>query len=501
MRSPRLPVVKPALSRLLKVAGGIGVLVTGAAVAGLITAGSTYGGVPTCDKYASPSGSNANSGSATAPYATVQYLSDHLASGQTGCLFAGSYVGNLSAANSGVTIASAPGQRAKLLGYIWIKSTANNYTLQDLDIDGHDVSPPPVQINGDYVTLTGLDITDRNKPGTSYNGMCVLAGPNFETSSANTAYNLTIQGNRIHNCGDDAHEHAIYLESTRNAYVADNYLYDNPGYGIHMYPDSQGSVIEYDVIDGNSSKCKANLTFSGESPGGEYAVAHGSSNNVVRYSIVTNSLCRYNVESYFPTGSSTPVGNIVENSCVWNAPSGNYGYLTTDSGSVAYTQRNNLNVNPQFVDRANKNFALQAGSPCAGYGPRSASPPTTTTTTTATTTTATTTTTTTTTPTTPQTADFSVSASPTSASVSRGSQIRFTTSISPLNGFTSPVSLTVTGLPSGATGAFTTDPAMSSSTLVVSTLRTTPRGWYTLTVQGTAGTLAHDAQIALRVRN
>jgi hypothetical protein len=79
--------------------------------------------------------------------------------------------------------------------------------------------------------------------------------------------------------------------------------------------------------------------------------------------------------------------------------------------------------------------------------------------------------------------------------------MKFTTSISPLNGFTSPVSLTVTGLPSGATGTFTTDPAMSSSTLVVSTLRTTPRGWYTLTVQGTAGTLAHNAQIALRVRN
>jgi hypothetical protein len=137
-----------------------------------------------------------------------------------------------------------------------------------------------------------------------------------------------------------------------------------------MYPDAQGSLIEYVVIDGNSGKCKANLTFSGEAAGGEYALPHASSNNVVRYSLITNSRCRYNVESYYPSGSLQPVGNRVESSCVWNAPSGNWGYLSTDAGAVAYTERNNLDKDPLYVDRAGKDFRLQSGSPCAGWGAR-----------------------------------------------------------------------------------------------------------------------------------
>ena len=257
-----------------------------------------------------------------------------------------------------------------MLGYVWIKNTANDVTLRDLEIDGHDVGPPTVQINGDRVLLRNLEITNRNKPGTSYNAMCVLAGPNFEASAANIALDLRIEQSRIHNCGDDAHEHAIYLESTRNARVVDSHLYDNPGYGIHMYPDSQGSLIEYTLIDGNSSKCKANLTFSGERAGGEYALPHASSNNTVRYSLITNSLCRFNVESYYPQGALTPSGNLLHNNCIWNAPLGNYGYLTTDAGSPAYSQRDNLNTDPHYRDRPNKDYTLQTSSPCTGYGPR-----------------------------------------------------------------------------------------------------------------------------------
>jgi hypothetical protein len=323
-----------------------------------------------CSRYAAPSGSNSNPGTAADPYATVQYLVEHLSPGQTGCLFGGSYVGNLTMSAGSVTVASVPGERARLLGYVWIRSSANDVILRDLDIDGHDVGPPTVQVNGDRVTLRNLEITNWNKPGRAYNAMCVLAGPNFEASAANTAIDLTVAESWIHNCGDDAHEHAIYLESTRDAHVVDSHLYDNPGYGVHMYPDAQGSLIEYTLIDGNSSACKANLTFSGEAAGGEYGRPHASSNNVVQYSLITYSLCRYNVESYYPRGALTPTGNVVRHSCVWNAPWGNFGYLRTEDGAVAYTQRDNLDVNPLYTDRANKDFTLRPGSPCTGWGPR-----------------------------------------------------------------------------------------------------------------------------------
>jgi hypothetical protein len=326
-------------------------------------------GSVSCAKYASPTGSDSSPGTKSQPYATVQYLVDHLAAGETGCLFGGSYVGNLSTGVARVSVTSLPGERALLRGYVWLQPSANEFTLQNLDLDGHDVTPPTLQVNADRVTLRNLEITNRNKPGPSHNGVCVLAGANFEGHPANTAYDLTISGNRIHNCGDDAHEHAIYLESTRDAHILDSYLYDNPGYGVHMYPDAQGSLIEYDLIDGNSSQCKANLTFSGEAPGGEYSEPHGSSKNTVRYSLITNALCRYNIESYYPRGSLTPSGNSVHDSCVWNAPSGNFAYERTESGAAAYTEYANLDTDPLYVDRANKDFRLQPGSPCLGKGP------------------------------------------------------------------------------------------------------------------------------------
>jgi Right handed beta helix region len=321
-----------------------------------------------CSAYASPSGSDNASGSALAPWRSAQYLIDHIASGQTGCLFAGSYA-SVVFSKGGVSLISVPGQRATLLGYVRVESSANGVTLQDLNIDGHDVPYVTVQVQGDAVTLRRLDITNRNKVDITYGGICLLAGARFEADPANTAHNLTVAQSRIHNCGNDAHEHAIYLESTRTAHIVDNYLYDNPGYGIHMYPDAQGSLIEHDVIDGNSSMCKANLTFSGQAAGSEYAQPHSSSNNVVQNSLITNSLCRYNVESYYPTGSPTPVGNVVQNSCVWNAPLGNFGYTS------GYTQRNNLDSDPLYIDRASKDFRLKAGSPCAAWGPQALPPP------------------------------------------------------------------------------------------------------------------------------
>ena len=58
-------------------------------------------------------------------------------------------MGNATFSLGSVTLASVPGNRAKLGGYIWVRSTANGVTISDLDVDGHDVSPPTIQVHGD----------------------------------------------------------------------------------------------------------------------------------------------------------------------------------------------------------------------------------------------------------------------------------------------------------------------------------------------------------------
>jgi hypothetical protein len=97
--------------------------------------------------------------------------------------------------------------------------------------------------------------------------------------------------------------------------------------------------------------------------------------------------------------------------------------------------------------------------------------------------------------------DFSISATPSSQTVAAGSGTTYTTTIGALAGFSGTVSLSVSGLPSGATGSFnpTTVAGAGSSTLSVSTASSTPAGSYPLTITGTSGSLTHSTTVTLVV--
>ena len=98
---------------------------------------------------------------------------------------------------------------------------------------------------------------------------------------------------------------------------------------------------------------------------------------------------------------------------------------------------------------------------------------------------------------------FSLSATPSSQSVTAGGAASYTATVTPSNGFNSAVNLGVSGLPVGAAASF--NPASvsngsGSSALTVTTSSTsTPAGTYTLTVTGTSGSLSSSAQVALQV--
>ena len=97
--------------------------------------------------------------------------------------------------------------------------------------------------------------------------------------------------------------------------------------------------------------------------------------------------------------------------------------------------------------------------------------------------------------------DFSVSASPTSQTVVVGGATTYTASVGALNGFAGVVSLSVSGLPTGATANFSPETVTGSgnSTLTVSTASTTPVGAYPLTITGTSGSLNQTAGVSLTV--
>jgi len=97
------------------------------------------------------------------------------------------------------------------------------------------------------------------------------------------------------------------------------------------------------------------------------------------------------------------------------------------------------------------------------------------------------------------TPDFSLSASPTSVSVTQGGSGSSTITVNPVNGFTGSVSLSASGLPSGVTASFNPASTTGSSTLTLTASSTATTGTATVTITGTSGSLSHSTTISLTV--
>jgi hypothetical protein len=96
--------------------------------------------------------------------------------------------------------------------------------------------------------------------------------------------------------------------------------------------------------------------------------------------------------------------------------------------------------------------------------------------------------------------DYSLSVTPGSQSLMAGNSTNYTVAITPSGGFAGQVTFGINGLPAGASGTFTPNPATgSSSTLAITTSTTTPAGSYSFSVTGTSGSLSHTATATLVV--
>ncbi len=97
------------------------------------------------------------------------------------------------------------------------------------------------------------------------------------------------------------------------------------------------------------------------------------------------------------------------------------------------------------------------------------------------------------------TPNFSLSASPTSVTITQGGTGNSTITETPSGGFTGSVTLSTSALPSGVTAAFGANPTTGSSVLTFSASATATTGTSTVTVTGTSGTLSHTVTITLIV--
>jgi len=309
-----------------------------------------------CAKSAAPTGTDPPDGGTadagvTTPFKTATRLVASLGAGQIGCLEDGTYEENITFAKGGsatnpITLAAAPGAHPVLKGVLTIPDTTDYITIANVALVGPDTvatpvgMPAPVKsatplVRGDHVALRGDDITNPSAD-------CVTLGdPTFGVAKL-----TVIDGSRIHGCRS-----GVVGRLAESALISHAFIFDNTGIGVAFNPSGSSFTVEHDIIDGDGT---------GVQFGSDGKVV--SSNDVVRTSVISNATTGFDVDSAYP--GPLGVGNSATQNCLWMGAKGDVVMPTK-----GFSAKNNMVVDPMFVDRANKDFHLAPGSPCQGLGP------------------------------------------------------------------------------------------------------------------------------------
>jgi parallel beta-helix repeat protein len=286
----------------------------------------------------------------------AQRLVDSLGAGQTGCLRAGTYREAVRFNRGNLTLRPYPGEQATVIGRMLVPQGSDGVTVEGLYLDGTNpnILPSP-SINARNTTFVRNDVTN------NHTAICFSLGhPTY-----GRATDTKIELNRIHNCGvlpAANHDHGIYVTSATNTTITNNWIYDNADRGIQLYPDAQNTTITNNVIDGNGT----GIIFSGD-------FGTAANNNTVNNNIITNSNLRSNVESFYPAGNPTGTNNTVHHNCIKGGARDNtLGGVS--SPQIGFVVSENLAVDPQFANRAAKDFRPAPDSPCRGLLASSAVP-------------------------------------------------------------------------------------------------------------------------------
>lgn len=306
----------------------------------------------------SSGGSDANPGTAAAPFATIQHAANAAFAGDTVVVTPGTYSG-FNVVRSGqlglpVTFSAEPG--VVITTAAAPHNGGNHRSRINLDTVSH-------------IVIEGFEVVGTNDLRNSAEGIRVVAplaaGAGHITIRNNYAHHngnrniftgyishLTIEGNTCHN----AHkEHGIYISnSADNHVVRGNNVYDNSGNGLHVNGDA--SLGGDGVI--TNVRVEANI-FHGNGGGGTYidtagnpqvSLGGGSAINFdgVRNSTIVNNLLHDNhasgVSFYRIDGGQPSSFNIVANNTIINAADARW-CLNIRDGSTDNTVFNNILIN------------------------------------------------------------------------------------------------------------------------------------------------------------
>jgi len=329
----------------------------------------------------SANGSDSNSGSSAAPWATL----DHAASTVSGCALVLVGPGTYTVSSGRTAKITGSGTSACHTAFVAsgygtsILNTANN-TANDpaiwitgnyVDLVGFDINNPKgcmgVFSNGNYVNLTYNRIHDIDNGSGAYTCgdgiggggiLGAIGASNNNNWSKNIVWNVGAVGNNF--------VHGIYTTSTYNT-IQNNIVYKAGGACIQAFHQPSHDVI-------------TNNTFVGCGYGGFlFGADSGSSYS---YSVFSNNVMYgnsgYDISACGASGCGVAIGpgNTFSN----NDTASGGGNKTGDLSSVGQSLVGNISSNPNFINVASPasggNFDVNSGSPLITGGTANNAPST-----------------------------------------------------------------------------------------------------------------------------
>jgi parallel beta-helix repeat protein len=312
--------------------------------------GGVGGSAPAaCDVYAATGGSDSAPGSRSRPLRTAQRLVGVLRPEQTGCFRGGTYsFSRIKLVTPRITLAPYGDDAVTLEGEIKVLPEGAGSTIQGLKLNGASgTSSIGPRIYADEVTLRGNEITN------DHTSICVSVSRWY---SAPPPQGVTIERNRIHDCGElpsTNKQHGVYVSEARDTVIRDNWIYDNADRGIQLYPDADGSTISGNAIDSNGE----GIVFAGTG-------LNVSSDNVVVGNVISNSTLGWNVYSNTPGAPAD--GNVLRHNCVWaeDALPDFDSDGGVESSSPDFSSNANAVVDPDYTDADAHDYTLSPESEC-----------------------------------------------------------------------------------------------------------------------------------------
>ena len=294
--------------------------------------------------------------------------------------FTGGSVGNNTVirGHAGDTVSIKPASGS----YVVYLSTTPYTTLQNLTLDGLNITSDVLRLAGTAAHVTVTACTIKANPVTSAtntgNGIFIQdTTANYQTISG-----CTIQD--IDGTGAAGQQHAVYVRSDHNT-ISGNTIHHIQGYGIHLYRSGSTTAVSNNTVYGNivyDYNTKTSISAAG-------ILSSSGTNNLIYNNLVYrpststkstwgiqidyngNSTSVYNNTFWQMTTygiavgvNSTISGVILRNNIAYQCTTANI----QDSGSGT-VKSNNLTTNPSFTNAGSADFTLVAGSTAidAGY--------------------------------------------------------------------------------------------------------------------------------------